>query len=133
MIRRPPRSTLFPYTTLFRSYRYQIEAFNAGGSSYSNVADATTPLSNPPVAKYTWSCGQPGGKGCTFTSTSTDDIGITSTTWTFGDGTTGTGTPAKHVYKTPTSYTVLLTVRDGGNQTSSRSCQVQTGTSGTCQ
>src|SRR5260370_19801084 len=22
MIRRPPRSTLFPYTTLFRSYRY---------------------------------------------------------------------------------------------------------------
>src|SRR2546422_4509492 len=71
MIRRPPRSTLFPYTTLFRSYRYQIEAFNAGGSSYSNVADATTPLSNPPVAKYTWSCGQPGGKGCTLTSTST--------------------------------------------------------------
>src|SRR5688572_30875472 len=23
MIRRPPRSTLFPYTTLFRSYRHQ--------------------------------------------------------------------------------------------------------------
>src|SRR5258706_14284861 len=25
MIRRPPRSTLFPYTTLFRSVRYQHE------------------------------------------------------------------------------------------------------------
>src|SRR3712207_7348586 len=25
MIRRPPRSTLFPYTTLFRSYEVQIE------------------------------------------------------------------------------------------------------------
>src|SRR3712207_7385576 len=25
MIRRPPRSTLFPYTTLFRSWRYAIE------------------------------------------------------------------------------------------------------------
>src|SRR6266705_1487758 len=58
-------------------YRYQIEAFNAGGSSYSNVAEATTPLSQPPTARYTWICGQPGGKGCTFTSTSTDDIGIT--------------------------------------------------------
>ncbi len=23
MIRRPPRSTLFPYTTLFRSFRYE--------------------------------------------------------------------------------------------------------------
>src|SRR3712207_7911624 len=24
MIRRPPRSTLFPYTTLFRSFRYEL-------------------------------------------------------------------------------------------------------------
>src|SRR2546430_11475309 len=35
MIRRPPRSTLFPYTTLFRSLklggRYQLEG-NAGGT-----------------------------------------------------------------------------------------------------
>src|SRR5258708_18167063 len=27
MIRRPPRSTLFPYTTLFRSYRMQSQNF----------------------------------------------------------------------------------------------------------
>src|SRR3712207_7532197 len=26
MIRRPPRSTLFPYTTLFRSFNVQVEA-----------------------------------------------------------------------------------------------------------
>src|SRR5258708_17760265 len=35
MIRRPPRSTLFPYTTLFRSYRqkvvdYMIAEYQAG-------------------------------------------------------------------------------------------------------
>src|SRR5258706_9458793 len=30
MIRRPPRSTLFPYTTLFRSY---AEAVNEGGAA----------------------------------------------------------------------------------------------------
>src|SRR5260370_14755008 len=29
MIRRPPRSTLFPYTTLFRSYRYDISVLQA--------------------------------------------------------------------------------------------------------
>src|SRR5258708_16059200 len=29
MIRRPPRSTLFPYTTLFRSYRLGEEYFHA--------------------------------------------------------------------------------------------------------
>src|SRR2546430_15439163 len=27
MIRRPPRSTLFPYTTLFRSYRAPLDPF----------------------------------------------------------------------------------------------------------
>src|SRR5256885_8723680 len=30
MIRRPPRSTLFPYTTLFRSLHHQIEAVALG-------------------------------------------------------------------------------------------------------
>src|SRR5256885_12350773 len=30
MIRRPPRSTLFPYTTLFRSVRARIERHGAG-------------------------------------------------------------------------------------------------------
>src|SRR5256885_6650809 len=31
MIRRPPRSTLFPYTTLFRSDELDAKARNAGG------------------------------------------------------------------------------------------------------
>src|SRR3712207_7131442 len=31
MIRRPPRSTLFPYTTLFRSYGDVLAAVSAGG------------------------------------------------------------------------------------------------------
>src|SRR3712207_8590252 len=30
MIRRPPRSTLFPYTTLFRSFLLRIEDIDAG-------------------------------------------------------------------------------------------------------
>src|SRR2546425_6677254 len=66
MIRRPPRSTLFPYTTLFRSqiatvgagvttysatnlaaktaYSYQVTAYNAAGvnSPFSNTASART-------------------------------------------------------------------------------------------
>src|SRR5260221_5936387 len=31
MIRRPPRSTLFPYTTLFRSPRYEVACLFADG------------------------------------------------------------------------------------------------------
>src|SRR5256885_12003043 len=43
MIRRPPRSTLFPYTTLFRSsagshYRRSLEAFNELGDKLHVVA-----------------------------------------------------------------------------------------------
>src|SRR2546422_5581343 len=41
MIRRPPRSTLFPYTTLFRSHRYRpLATINARGKSLSDVAAA---------------------------------------------------------------------------------------------
>src|SRR5260221_10979754 len=32
MIRRPPRSTLFPYTTLFRSLLHQKEGLKVGGT-----------------------------------------------------------------------------------------------------
>src|ERR1035441_409635 len=34
MIRRPPRSTLFPYTTLFRSLATFLQVFHPDGSSY---------------------------------------------------------------------------------------------------
>src|SRR5262245_66631379 len=33
LIRRPPRSTLFPYTTLFRSWNRLVEVKTSGGST----------------------------------------------------------------------------------------------------
>src|SRR5438034_2310000 len=39
MLRRPPRSTLFPYTTLFRS-RGSQDNFFTSGFSFTNVATA---------------------------------------------------------------------------------------------
>src|SRR2546430_9961162 len=41
MIRRPPRSTLFPYTTLFRS-RYETEALRVRKDGSAFWADAVT-------------------------------------------------------------------------------------------
>src|SRR2546429_3615525 len=40
MIRRPPRSTLFPYTTLFRSQKYQ----NEGAGSYRECRNVYVPF-----------------------------------------------------------------------------------------
>src|SRR2546430_5795847 len=39
MIRRPPRSTLFPYTTLFRSCLWQTERKNSRSSPSWRIAD----------------------------------------------------------------------------------------------
>src|SRR3712207_8648693 len=39
MIRRPPRSTLFPYTTLFRSMPLQLEVVTAERVVLSDVVD----------------------------------------------------------------------------------------------
>src|SRR2546422_2675506 len=39
MIRRPPRSTLFPYTTLFRSFLFSAAAISAkGGACQRHIA-----------------------------------------------------------------------------------------------
>src|SRR5256885_3433678 len=40
MIRRPPRSTLFPYTTLFRSGRGRLGGQSAGGGQGSSADGA---------------------------------------------------------------------------------------------
>src|SRR3989442_4130140 len=39
MIRRPPRSTLFPYTTLFRSLLHQLELVGLDGLADLVIAD----------------------------------------------------------------------------------------------
>src|SRR3712207_2804021 len=48
MIRRPPRSTLFPYTTLFRSQQYQSERrkFQSGMSTAYMVSQRRIDLIN---------------------------------------------------------------------------------------
>src|SRR5258705_7116553 len=58
MIRRPPRSTLFPYTTLFRSLVMSIEAEKDSNHRYSTVSisdvlDAIGELEEIPDRKST--------------------------------------------------------------------------------
>src|SRR3712207_8101538 len=40
MIRRPPRSTLFPYTTLFRSELGEVHAASGAGAATGGAGDA---------------------------------------------------------------------------------------------
>ncbi|MEL7450888.1 MAG: PKD domain-containing protein [Pseudomonadota bacterium] len=64
-------------------------------------------------------------------SGSTDDFGIFSYEWDFGDGNTGTGVTTSHGYTAPGVYTVTLTVTDlGGQQTVTTMMITVTGNNG---
>lgn len=90
---------------------YQIRD-NAGliSQSYQDTItlDATKPTANAGQDRTV-------NMGATVTfdaSASTDNVGIVSYEWDFGDGTTGTGNATTHTYTSPRTYTVMLTVRD---------------------
>ena len=92
---------------------------SGGGSAYGVilVGDSTTPPPNQdPVAHITGTtCAD---LACPLSgSTSTDDHGITSYAWTFGDTTTGTGVSPGHTYAAGGAYDVTLTVTDGNGAT----------------
>lgn len=78
---------------------------------------STGPSDLPPLANLDFSCTT---RSCSFNSgPSTDDKGITSRAWTFGDGGTAVGLTASHTYATSTIFTVTLTVKDSAGQSSS--------------
>jgi PKD repeat protein len=70
----------------------------------------------PPVARIVTDPSPPSGNipiTVSFdASSSTDNRGIASYLWNFGDGTTSTSVVVSHTYNTPGSYPVTLTVTD---------------------
>src|SRR5262245_63076252 len=56
MIRRPPRSTLFPYTTLFRSQQYKLETVGRAlpGVEVKIAPDGEVLTRGPHVMKGYW-------------------------------------------------------------------------------
>src|SRR5688572_32772183 len=76
MIRQPPRSTLFPYTTLFRSTEYyETGQANPTGLNRASMANAdckgtctwTRVVTNTLTATATWSAKVSGPKGVRVT------------------------------------------------------------------
>ncbi len=59
---------------------------------------------------------------------STDNVGIVSYAWSFGDGSTGSGVTITHVYNTAGTYTVTLTVMDAAGNSDSSTLKVTVST-----
>src|SRR2546425_7350588 len=62
MIRRPPRSTLFPYTTLFRSYaeRMYLSPYSVMKKMSPSLPPGVAVMFNPLAAGLSWAGSIPG-------------------------------------------------------------------------
>ncbi len=79
-------------------------------------------VNQPPVASFRFRCAL---LACTFDgSGSTDDQGIVSYSWSFGDGGTGSGAAPTHTYAATGRYPVTLTVTDNAGQTAAQTRSV---------
>jgi hypothetical protein len=88
-------------------------------TAFQNITlDTTSPLANAGQNQTV----QVGTNVTLNGSGSTDNTGIASYLWDFGDGTTGTGATPRHVYMNVGTYTARLTVVDmAGNRATSSS------------
>jgi serine protease len=87
-----------------------------------SLFSAAPPTDLPPSAAFTFTCS---GLTCTFDgSGSTDDLGIASYSWNFGDGQTGSGAVVSHSYTASGTFTAVLTVVDTASQADSESRSV---------
>jgi PKD repeat protein len=82
----------------------------AAGYSWTSTPPPP-PVNQPPTADFAVACVD---LVCNFTDGSSDDHGITARSWTFGDGTSSSAQNPPHTYAAPGTYTVTLTVTDGG-------------------
>ena len=118
------------------THRYQLAgAYNVvltvtddrGSSASTTPAPITVVPSADPVASFAISptepsVGQPVHLNASA-STAAPGRNITAYAWDFGDGSSGSGVTASHVYTASGSYAILLTVTDGIGR---KATQVQT-------
>jgi PKD repeat protein len=114
------------------SYTVRLTVRDDRGATDSATKTVTVGTVNqPPQASFTFSptSPDPGDVVHFDASASSDPDGsITSYTWDFGDGTTGSGVTVDHAFPAAGTYTVTLTVRDNEGATDTESKTIQVGT-----
>jgi len=105
-------ATAFTRTTAYLSWIESKTGIKAGGGTGTDES---------PEARFSSSVN---GNSVSFINNSTDDNGIASSSWSFGDGSASSATNASHTYANVGSYTVTLTVTDTKGQTDSTAASV---------
>ena len=100
------------------TYAVFLTVWDYSGNSAATSVSVTVNDTEAPVARGAGDRTADAGQSLFFdASASTDNVGVTSYHWDFGDGANSTSAAASHVYDTAGTYTATLTVRDAaGNQ-----------------
>jgi len=136
----PAVKKVYTSTTSYDHYSYlsTLEAnWNLPGLT-SNDASATPMTeffgtSPPPTlsARFTYSPSSPQiGQTVSFTGSASGGTSPYSYSWSFGDGSTGIGLSATHVYSSAGTLTAALTVKDNGSPQQIKTSQVSITVSG---
>jgi PKD repeat protein len=103
-------------------------AGTAAAVAVTRSGDSTPDVPAPTVSSVSISptgAGIAGATTFTFSAQGTNPAaGTVTTTYDFGDGTTGTGATATHVYNSPGTFTVRVTVANSRNQTAAASTAI---------
>lgn len=99
----------------------------AGNEATDNVTVTVRDVTNP-IADAGQDQTLPAGTTVSFDATSsTDNVGIVSYEWNFGDNTTGNGEKTTHTYPNEGTYKVTLTVKDAAGNSATDTIRVTVG------
>lgn len=103
------------------SYSITVDAGHTLTAVFSEtVSDVTKPVANAGQDQTVTA-----GASVSFDAGgSSDNVGIISYDWAFGDGATGTGKTTTHTYINSGTYTVTLTVKDAANNSATHTITV---------
>lgn len=108
------------------SYNVLLTAKDSSPSPQTATSQQTITVSSPPppptslTANFTASLSNPVvGQTISFTGTAAGGTSPYTYAWNFGDSSTGSGSPASHVYSSAGVYSVVLTVTDSAGHVAS--------------
>jgi parallel beta-helix repeat protein len=110
----------YPFKAVFNGTQILAESSSVFMIEIAEVIDVVPPTADAGQDQTVYV-----GTLLTFNASgSTDNIGIVSYHWNFGDGNTGIGMITNHTYTSSGTYNVTLTVRDAAGNTDSDSITV---------